>query len=276
MISIFDYLDYRKYLHDFYLDKKKQMPCFSYRLIGQAVGMDSSFLIRVLQGSLHISAKKISGFIKVCKLPAQEGRYFEALVNFNKAKTEAQRKSYLETIFKISRVTSQRIEPFQYEFFQKWYHSAIWSLIQIQPRKPDHRILANLCEPAISSSQARESVELLERLGLIRCNETGCLEVTARHISTGEKWESQAIAGYQLEMIRRGEGALQNMRRADRDISTLTFTIREDALVQVRELAAEFRRTLTAFAEEEPDPDRSYQMNIQLFPITKKAKGAHA
>ncbi|MDD5675893.1 MAG: TIGR02147 family protein, partial [Chitinivibrionales bacterium] len=274
MLSIFDYFDYRKYLNDFYLEKKRQMPYYSLRLIGHAVGMDSGFLIRVLQGTLHISVKKIDAFVKVCKLSCREAVYFEALVNFNKAKSDAQRKVFLEKLLKISGVKSRNIEPFQYEFFQKWYYSAVWSLIQMQPRPADYAAIAALCEPAISEHQARESIELLKRLGLIRHTEAGALTVTDEHLSTGEKWESQAIAGYQLEMLRQGEAAIRRMDKKNRDVSTVTITIPEESLDQLREMTAQYRKSLMALAEELPGPDRAFQVNIQIFPITKKTKDA--
>lgn len=270
MPSVFDYLDYRTFLRDFYTEKKRQMAYFSYRLIGRSVGMDSSHLIRVIQGAQHISTKKIPAFARVCKFSLQEEHYFEALVNFNKAKSEAQRSAYLDKLFKATRVHSQRLEPFQYEFFRKWYYSAIWALVQLKPRPADYQHLARLCDPPISTSEAREAVELLLRLGLAEQSEQGTITVTARHVTTGEKWASDAIAGYQREMLRRADAVLGKGPRTNRDISTLTFTIRQDALDQVREMAAEFRRSITALTNEQVDPDRAYQLNIQIFPITRR------
>jgi uncharacterized protein (TIGR02147 family) len=133
MVNVFDYLEYREYLRDYYREQKKEKPFFSYRFIGHHVGMDSSFIIKVLQGSLHISAKKIEIFIKLLGLKGTEAEYFETLVHFCKAKTERQRKLYFDRLFSISAVKAQRLEAHQYEFFQKWYYSAVWSIINCTP-----------------------------------------------------------------------------------------------------------------------------------------------
>jgi len=272
-ISVFSYFDYQEFLKDFYREKKQQMPFFSYRLIGQSVGMDSSYLIRVLNGTLHINNKKIPAFIKTLKLSAQEAAYFEALVNFNKAKSESHRNSFFEKLFKISRIRSHCLGPQQYEFFRMWYYTAVWSLLQMKPRAPDFRALADACEPRITAQQAGEAVKLLMRLGLVRTDEQGRLVVTDNHIAAPEKWSSQAITAYQHEMIARADSALETIGKDCRDISSVTVTFRENNIEQIRMLIADFRKSIIALSEEQGDPDRAYQVNIQFFPITRTTGG---
>lgn len=267
--SIFDYLDYREFLKDYYHEKKLQMPFFSYRLIGRSVGMDSSYLIKVLNGSLHISNSKIGAFEKLFKFTEQESAYFEALVNFNKARTESQRKLFFERLFKISRIKAHCLTPHQYEFFRKWYYSAIWALIQMKPRIPDLHALANACEPSITTSQATDSVNLLLKLGLISKNDKGLLVVTSNHLTVPEQWSSEAIVAYQHEMINCAHDAVERIGKKSRNISSVTITFKESQLKLVNALIVEFRKSLIALAKEQADPDRAYQLNVQFFPMTK-------
>ena len=145
MVNIFDYLDYREFLRDFYREAKRNKPFFSYRFIGNHVGMDSSYVIKVLQGNLHISPKKINSFIKLLELTEPEAAFFETLVHFCRAKTERQRKPYFDKLFSLSTVKSQRLEPHQYEFFQKWYYSAVWAIVNCTPFNGDFHLLAGIC-----------------------------------------------------------------------------------------------------------------------------------
>jgi uncharacterized protein (TIGR02147 family) len=272
-ISVFNYFNYQEFLKDFYREKKQQMPFFSYRLIAQSVGMDSSYLIRVLNGTLHINTKKIPAFINTLKLSVQEAAYFEALVNFNKAKSESQRKIFFEKLFKISRIKSHCLGPSEYEFFRAWYYTAVWSLIQMKPRSPDFRAIADACEPRITTQQASEAVKLLTRLGLVRTDEQGRLVVTDNHITAPEKWSSLAITAYLHEMILRADSALETIGKEFRDISSVTVTFREKNIEQIRTLIADFRKSIIALTEEQGDPDRAYQVNIQFFPITRDTVG---
>ena len=41
--------DYRDYLKEYYDRRKSEMPLYSYRMMGDKLGLDSSYLYRVLQ-----------------------------------------------------------------------------------------------------------------------------------------------------------------------------------------------------------------------------------
>jgi uncharacterized protein (TIGR02147 family) len=237
--------------------------------------MDSSYVIKVLQGNLHISVKKIENFKKLCNFSDKEGRYFETLVYFCKAKTEKERKIYFEKLFTISRVKSKKIEKFQYEFFQKWYYSAIWSLLNFYTFREDYTELAEKLTPSISIKEAKQSIKLLEKLGLIKQNTNGTYAVYDLNISTGKEWKSLAINQYQKEMIILAEEAIQRFKKEERNISTVTMNIAEKALPEIDELVSKFRETLIQLVNsfEDSQDDRVYQLNIQLFPLTKKQGG---
>jgi len=128
-MNIFDYLDYRLFLKEFYEERKKTKSFFSYRYMGNKVGMDPGYLVRVMQGRLHIAEASIDKFCALCKLNEKEAAYFSAMVNFAKAKSERQIKLYFEKApFPQGRqgAADRRI---QYEFYQKWYYSAVRALI---------------------------------------------------------------------------------------------------------------------------------------------------
>lgn len=113
MVNIFNYLDYRDYLRDFYTEKKKDKPFFSYRYISSHVGIDSSYLVKVLQGNRHISSSKIPNFVKLLKLDDNERDFFELLVCFCKAKTEREKQVYhhkLEALLQLRDKTG-KLEP---------------------------------------------------------------------------------------------------------------------------------------------------------------------
>ena len=48
-----DTADYRDLLKSYYERRKKEMPLYSYRMMGEKLGLDSSFLFRVLQKKHH-------------------------------------------------------------------------------------------------------------------------------------------------------------------------------------------------------------------------------
>src|SRR4051812_15317774 len=101
MKSVFEYLDYRVYLKDFYDEKKGLQSFFSYRLFGNKVGVDPSYLAKVFLKCRHIADESIGSFIAFCGLKDKEAEYFEAMVYFIKAKSHKQSKLYFEKLLAI-------------------------------------------------------------------------------------------------------------------------------------------------------------------------------
>ncbi len=268
MITVFDYLDYREFLRDYYKDKKKESYFFSYRFIGSRVGMDSSYIIKVMQGTLHIAINKITKFIHLLELSETEAEYFEALVHFCRAKTERQRKVYFEKLFSMSTIKSQQLEANKYEFFQKWYYSAVWSIINCKPFDGDFRKLAKRCLPAITVWDAKRAVRLLKKLGLIIKNSDGLYHTTNLNLTTGTKWRSKAVEVYQREITTLATESIDRCDKKERDLSTITLSVDLKAMPEIQEHIRQFRSSLIKLVNSYGGTDRVYQLNVQLFPLS--------
>jgi uncharacterized protein (TIGR02147 family) len=235
--------------------------------------MDSSFLIKVLQGHLHVAEDRIDKFHKICNFNEKEAAYFDALVHFNKAKSEKESKLYFEKMLSINKAKSDKIVESQYEFFQKWYYSAVWALLDGAPFKGDPQDLGKMLNPPIGVKEAKAAIRLLEDLKLIEKDGDGAYRALGLNLTTGKEWRSVAIMQYQREMIKMAEESLERFPKAERDISTLTVNIPEAAIPEIRELTSEFRESLKKLVNSYQETDRVYQMNIQMFPLTQKRKG---
>jgi uncharacterized protein (TIGR02147 family) len=268
MINIFDYLEYREYLRDYYQEQKRTKPFFSYRFIGNRVGMDSSFVIKVLQSGLHISPKRIESFIKLLNLNAQEAEYFEALVHFCRAKTQRQRAVYFDKLFAISVVKAYSLEAHHYEFFRKWYYSAVWAIINCSPFYGDFAELAGQCLPPITVRDAKRAIRLLERLGLIKKEKDGAFRTTDANLTTGQKWRSPAIEGFQREMLRLASESVERFAKEERDLSTVTLCVDEKIMPEIREHIRQFRSSLVKLVNSHAGSTKVYQLNVQLFPLS--------
>ena len=101
MQRIEDYLDYRDFLKDFYQDRKARSAFYSYRVFASQVGIDTSYLAKVIMKKRHIAAKSVAKVARYCGLSGREVEFFEALVNFGKAKTERQSRMYFEKLLSM-------------------------------------------------------------------------------------------------------------------------------------------------------------------------------
>jgi uncharacterized protein (TIGR02147 family) len=198
-----------------------------------------------------------------------EAEYFENLVYFGKAKTDKQIKLYFERLLSLKGAKTKKTEPYQYEYYQKWYYSAIRSLVGCLGFKGDYKTLAEKLSPKISVKEAKNAIRLLEKLKFIEKNNGGTYKLTETLITTGDEWRSIAIKQFQKETIHLAEESLTRHPKEVRDISTVTMGIAYEDLEEVRDLAKEFRSSVMKFAEKCQDPDSVYQLNIQLIPLTE-------
>lgn len=264
-----EYLDYRDFLRDFYLEKKSGNPFFSYRYIAKKLSVDASHVVKILQKQRHISGKLIETIIDLCELKGKAAEYFVSLVHFNKAKTDRECRQHYERLLVLKGINAYMLEKSQYEFFQQWYYSAILTLLDFYPFRSDYKALAAKLSPPITEGRARKAVGLLRKLKLIRKRKDGIFGLTNNIITTGEQWRSLAITSFQEETMRLGLESLHRHPKPERNISTLTLTLSKKDLEEADEILKESRAALLKLAEKQKNPERVYQLNIQLFPLSE-------
>lgn len=269
MISVKDYMEYRDYLRDYFAEMKQHNPCYSLRFIGNRVSVDPSHLVKIFQRQRHIGNALVENFINSCGLNGSDAEYFENLVRFNKTKNDRDSKIYFEKLLALRGVDARSLDKDQYEYYTKWYYSAILTLLDFHPFTGDYAILAEKLNPPITATAAKRAVSLLKRLGLIRKTKTGIWELTSNIITTGDHYRSFAVKTFQEETMRLAIEALERHPPEERDISTVTITLSKKNIGTVREVIRQCRETLLQLAAEEDRADRVYQLNFQFFPLTK-------
>ena len=84
-INIFIYLEYRKYLEDFYNLTKKLNPKFSFRVFSDAAGVKApNFLQLLIQGKRNLKQATIPRVAQALELNGEESEYFRLLVRFDR------------------------------------------------------------------------------------------------------------------------------------------------------------------------------------------------
>ena len=265
------YTDYRVYLNDWYEERKLNNEPASNRWIAKRMQINSaSWFTNIRTGKSGLSkstANKLSGILKHSDI---ESRYFEIMVSFNQAKTFEERNRYFNELIILRTVNSSRIvKADEYEYFSNWYHPVIRAIVEQIRFKDDYTKLASLLRPSITSTQAKKSIELMERIGLIKKDSEGYYFVTNATITTGEHEKALAIINYQQETMRLAQEALDRFKKSERDISTLTIGIAHEDMEKIKVILAEARRKIIQLAVADKKSDSVYQINMQLFPLSR-------
>jgi len=272
MRALFDYTDYRAYLRDkIQVRREKGLPA-SNRWFAQKLGINSNaWLTYILQGKRNLNSRTGEQLASLLKLGVNEKRYFDALVRFNQAKTIDECNQWYREMENSRKSGSARvISSDKYEFYSVWYHSAIRSLIDLHPNFGTFERLGSMLSPPVTAGEAKKSVLLLERLGLITAGKEGSYRITDTTITTGRHEKALAVVNFQRETIKLALESFDRFEREDRDISTMTVGVSQSALGQIKELLRETRGRIAEIAAGDAHSDRVFQINMQVFPFSDR------
>lgn len=270
MIDPFEYIDYRKLLKDLYEQNKKDHPFFSYRYIAQKVGFSSpGFFANILQGKRNISTEFIFKFAELFKFKKDQTEYFELLVNYDQAKGHTQKKYYFEKILTHKKSKIKITDAQDYEFYSKWYYTAIREIVDIFPVRDNYEELARLISPPISTDEAQRAIEFLESGGFIEKTAEGFYKQTERFISTGYEAKALAINNFVWATADLAKQSIDRYSREKRALGTLTFSISEEGRRYIEERMKMFTREILEIVRSDKNQDRVYHLNLHLFPMTK-------
>lgn len=275
MPDLFEYLDYREYLRDYFEGRKNALDSWSYQSFAVQLGFKArDFLLRVIQGKKNLSQSSVLKMAQGLGLNSIQTQYFDTLVKCNQCREISERNLYfnlLNTIKTQGRTThpAQRLRQDQFQFYSKWYHSAIRSLIEMAGFKDDFKRLAAALSPRITAREAEASVHLLEKLELIGKNEEGVYQATRKTLTTGKNTSHILIPAYHKATIELSATALEKVPVDERDMSNLTLGISAQTFKDFTERLRQFRREILAQAEKDEAADRVYHLNLHLYPLSK-------
>lgn len=272
--DIYSYLDYRKYLRDLCEAKKKVQPHFSYRYLSRKVHIKSAgFFSWVLQGKRNISDRLVLELARFFKMNKAKTTYFEALVAFNQANTHEERKHAFEKLLTMRRGAVKQVDEDQIEFYRKWYYSAIRELLPIIAITDENAgKVGMMLSPAVKPAEVREALSVLGRLGMARKDENGVYKRTDAILSSRQNVPFVALHDFQISSMELAKSALDTFGKNEREVSTVTMSIDDDAYLRIVEQAAIFRAAVMEIARSVKRPTRVMQLNMQLFPLSVQNK----
>lgn len=274
MEPVFAYTDYRKYLHDWYATQRKDHVRITYRRVAVNVGFRSpGHFTMILKGQADISEDLARRFAAFLKLNPEQTRYFLCLVRYNQAPTHEQKKAQFEQLGTFRRSPVTRIESSQYEFYDKWYHSALRVLCEFFPVNQNWSEAGKMLIPPVPARQVQQSIALQVRLGILVKDAQGFWKPADTLLSTGYDTHSLAINNFVQESIRFAQGALDRFGPDDRNLACLTLGLSRDGFEKAREETRAYRRRLLDIAAGD-SADRVYQVSVQLFPLSKPCHGS--
>ena len=267
MISVFQFLDYRGFLLAHFEERKSESPWYSFKLMGDAVGLDQSQVYRILQGQLHISKAALPRFIKYLGFNGPAAQYFELLVAFGRARKETEAQVLFAEILTMRGSRSSTLEDEQLALYSEWQHSVVRALIGVLSSTDNYQLLGQSLSPPISASLAKKSVELLRRLKLVERDREGVWKLTEKNITTGSTYHSLIVREYQAQSLRLAQESIDRHPKQLRDINVINMAVDAQAFEDCVSILKNARSLIRERIEKVNQPDRVLRLTSALFPV---------
>lgn len=270
-VDVFEYLDFRAFLGDFYAERKAQGRGFSFRAFSRRAGLKSpNYLKLVIDGARNLSPAMAERFAGACGLEGDARRYFVDLVAFNQATSSVERAQQYAKLTGFRRYRqAHKLDVAHAAYYSAWYMPAIRELCAASDFRADPEWIARRMVPPIPRAEAARALETLLELGLLSRGPDGRLSQTEALLSTGAETRGLHIASYHRGMMERAMASIDLVAAAERDISSLTLCLSAGGLRVLKERVQRFRRELLELSAREQDPEQVVQLNFQLFPLTR-------
>lgn len=285
-MNIFDYSDYRLYLRDFYLRQKAKSPAYSFRAFAMRAKLNSpNYLKLVIDGDRRITDRNLPHFIRGLRLARPESDYFKALVSYAESKDLDAKESLLRELIKLrgrSMHLARELEQDRLEILRAWHHWAIRELVLLQDFREDADWIARKLRGKITPKQARESLELLERLRFIRREEAekgGRFVLSDPLLTTADEASSQLMQLLIKELHRQfidlGKEALFEISKEERETAGLTIAVPRARVGELKQAIKEFRRELNQSFTATHGNEEVYHLTVNFFPLTTPSQPTH-
>jgi len=274
MINIFSYTNYRTFLQDVYLEKKEKGTSFSYRSFSKFVGFSSpNYMRMVIKGDRNLSQEAILKLIKYLKLNKTQASFFKSLINFNQSTEPEDKKKHFEKICYFKGFQEiKKIDHKNYCYFSKWYYPAIREMTLLDNFREDPRWIADQLHPNITPEEAKEALCLLVEIGFLAKGKDNRLKIIDKNIKTDSEVINISLWNFHQQMIGQAKHALDHTDAEFRDILSVTVALNQAKFKKFRKKLNDLCEEISVECSHGRNADSVYQVNLQLFNLTKTPK----
>ena len=270
MKPIIEYTDFRKFMRDFY-EERKRCSAFSWREFSKIAGFSSpSYMKVVCDGNSKLSRIGVERTGAAMGLAGFEMDYFRAMVKFGQADVESKKIAAYEEMLSIAKVYKVRVlEGDLFEFYDTWRNPVLRELAPLMPGATPGE-LAKMCYPEVSAQEVQESLAFLTKAGLLKKSE-GKLVQSETSVKGSNDATRLAKRGMHRMMSKLATPAI-DLPAGERNFSGVTMGVSRESYDRIVKVLDECRRQIIAIAAEDKNIEQVYRLNLQLFPLTKSVK----
>lgn len=277
-LSVYNYVNFRNYLRDFYKSRKESLKGYSFRVFSKAAGFTSPNILKlVMEGKRNLTNPSIEKFIKGLGLSGKVAEYFNHLVKFNQATDNEEKKSHYEQLKRLIPHTQKRQLDFAtVEYLNHWLYPVLREMVQAKQFREDPYWISRRLTGRATTTEITGALKFLEHHGFLKRDSKGELVNVDKMILSSDEVRCMAICQYHKKVLKQAIDTLDDLEMEKREFGAIIFILPKEAFSTLKSKIKEFRQELHLWALQQqqinlPD-DNVIQVNIQMYPQTKLAK----
>jgi uncharacterized protein (TIGR02147 family) len=271
-IDVTRYTSYRSFLIAIYDAVKTNRKSYSYARFSADLGLsESNALWQALNERRDLSESSAERVAKSLHMNADSKKYFLLLVRHNNAKSPEVREDCMKQLMALkSRSLDEPAHEDALEYFSEWYHPIIREMVGLDefianPDWVNERLFLK-----IDPRKIERSLQLLTNLQLIRFEpERGRLVQTGQQITPDRAVAALASVRYHQKACEITRECVSGVSPGRRDLNILTLCISDETANELKTILHDACRKAMELEARSPQRDQVYQVNIQLFALTK-------
>ncbi len=265
--SVFAFASFGEYLAAYVEFQRTRNAAFSARALAKRLGRSPSLLTMIARGERRPQPDLVQDLAEHIGLTPVERDFVDALLNFERAKSVPARARFAAKLRLLKPSNDDLLLTLdQFELVSNWHHYTILELIRLPRFREDSAEIARYLGMTVTADMVRESIVLLERLGLAARDGTGKLFKSNETIRTPENFPSQAIRAHHKQMLMRAHQAIERQPVQQRLFSSATLPVSASKVKEISDRIVAFREQLMADVELLGAPaDEVYHLTFQFF-----------
>ena len=271
-VNVTQFTDYRSFLLAHAQDMKTSKKSWSYGAWAQSLGLKAtSSITKIINGEREPGPQITEQLIQYFKFNAKQSQYFRDLVKLHKIKHDPRLSVLLmEKMGKEHPDAEIRImDDKSFLVISNWYYLALREFCRMQDFKEDPEWISENLLFKVTSRDIIAAIKTLLSLGLLKRDKKGTLSLAEGRLDTTNDISSEAIKRYHEQMLENAKLALRKIDVRDREITSTSLLMSSANIDKAKELIRDFKMRFEKLMEEDSG-DQVFQLQIQLFPLTKK------
>lgn len=274
-VPVTSFMDYRDYLQELYKRAKATISPYSYLAFAEDLGFAGTNVLRlVIARKRKLAPKSAATIVRALDLRKEDRKFFLALVKHFNARGLGQRNEEFQKMLlaKQASVVSDADRK-QMAFYSEWHHPVVREMLRLSKAPEGLEAMAAILYPSITLEKLRQSLALLESLGIIKVDrKSGKVRVInespmvlPEDATAGEL----SISKYHQAMIDTAKEAVTKVPWSQREIDSMTLNLSLESFGELKRRITSFCAEVMALESSEQRHECVAQFNVQFFTLTK-------